>query len=80
MTEQNLSEYKKRLDEQLTDVMPESWAGHGRMVIYNSDLISATDTDTALSHFTELLEKKDEPPEKVAKSLLKAVKKKQSEN
>jgi hypothetical protein len=74
-----LRRYRTELDENLTDVMPDSWKGHARLTIRQSDKVPDEIKESAVEKAVELYQKKDKSPEKAANDLIKAIVKKNQE-
>jgi len=71
-----LREAKREMDEMMAGVMPESWLGHARLAIYDSDL-SGKQEEFALK-LAERVGSKNEgvPANKVAESAIKKTREK----
>jgi hypothetical protein len=76
MTEETLSDYKQKLDENLATVMPRSWDGHARLAIRQSDDVPASIREHAVEKAVTLAHTKDKTPEKAANDLIRAIQKK----
>jgi len=66
----NHREYEMDLDNILAGVMPESWFGHARIVIRESDAIPQETEQQALKTVQMSVEERDMPAEKVAESFI----------
>jgi len=66
-----LREAKQQMDNGLTEVMPGSWKGHGRLAIRRSDAIPLSIEKKAIEKVEKLSDEKDATPEEIAGLLIK---------
>lgn len=74
-----LRQHNKALDRGLKGVMPDTWEGHGRLTIRESDVIDSDMEPAAIEKMDNLVDKKGYTPEKAANALIRAVQKKRQE-
>ena len=65
-----LREAKQQMDNGLTDVMPDSWKGHGRLAIRRSGAIPLSIEKKAIEKVEKLSDEKDATPEAIAELLI----------
>ena len=66
------------MDKQLARIMPDSWEGHARLLIRNSDIVTESVEEKAISKVTTIAEKKGVSPKRAAKMVINAIEDKQS--
>jgi hypothetical protein len=57
-TTETLRDYKKNLDSICAGVMPDSWEGHGRLAVRESESLSGEKEAQAIQKLAEVSEKK----------------------
>lgn len=72
-----LRQHNESLDNSMQNVMPDRWAGHGRLLVHDSDL-SPSEKDTAIDAINNLARKKPKQfkkhgSEKVAEKVISKV-------
>jgi hypothetical protein len=72
-----LREMKHEMDESIAVVMPDSWEGHARIAIRESDDIPTSIEQSAIKRAVELADKKNAQPERVANKLISTLVEKQ---
>jgi len=65
-----LREAKRQMDDGLTEVMPDSWKGHGRLAIRRSDAIPPSIEKKAIEKVEKLSDEKDVTSEAIAELLI----------
>ena len=66
-----LRSYKNKLDNNLTGVMPDSWEGHARIAIRESDVVPAEKEESIIEKANKVANKKDVKPERAANAFIK---------
>jgi hypothetical protein len=64
------TEYKQNLDESIAGVMPDSWVGHGRIVLFESDAVPDTKVDSLIESLERLNQEHDHSPETIAEAII----------
>ena len=65
-----LRKAKREMDRGLTEVMPDSWEGHGRLAIRRSDAIPMSIEKKAIAKVENLSDEKDATPKEIAELLI----------
>lgn len=70
-TSETLRQYKNDLDDNIHNVMPDTWKGHGRLLIRECDDLDRDNEERAIAAMSRVIDKNpDYPAEAVANKVI----------
>lgn len=69
----DMEQYKNNLDDSISGVMPDSWKGHARLCIRESEAVPDSIESKAIDKANKIADKKGVSPERAANALISKI-------